>query len=154
MPTHKSREPIPAAPAGYESVEFDAADGLKLSGWYAPSRNGAAVVLVHGGGGNRTGPLDHAQLLRRHGYGVLLYDSRGRGESDGTPDAWGPLFLIAAGGFATEIDFNRHYADGAKEPFTYWELPAVGHTAAVRQRPKEYERRLIAFFDDALRPRR
>ncbi len=35
------------------------------------------------------GPLDHAQLLRRHGYGVLLYDSAGRGESEGTPNAWG-----------------------------------------------------------------
>jgi uncharacterized protein len=255
VPTHKYREPIPAAPDGYESVLFDAADGLELSGWYAPSRNGAAVVLVHGGGGDRTGPLDHAHLLRRQGYGVLLYDSRGRGESEGTPNAWGwgwerdvegaldfltsrpdvedgrigglglstgadvlirvapehralravvsdgataasfadrtatfgydaetpvywtmlmagrilsgyspgprleesvsrvsptPLFLIAAGGFPTEIDFNRHYADVAREPFTYWELPAVGHTAAVRERAEEYERRVIAFFDDAL----
>ena len=88
-PTHKYREPIPATPTGYEDVEFDAVDGLRLSGWYAPSRNGAAVVLVHGGGGDRTGPLDHARLLRRHGYGVLLYDSRGRGESEGTPNAWG-----------------------------------------------------------------
>jgi hypothetical protein len=65
-----------------------------------------------------------------------------------------PLFLIAAGGFPTEIDFNRHYADAAKEPFTYWELPAVGHTAAVRERPAQYEQRVIAFFDDALRGRR
>ena len=65
-----------------------------------------------------------------------------------------PLFLIAAGGFATEIDFNRHYAEVAKEPFTYWELPEVGHTAAVRERPDQYERRVIAFLDDALRERR
>ena len=61
-----------------------------------------------------------------------------------------PLFLIAAGGFPTEIDFNRHYADVAKEPFTYWELQAVGRAAAVRERPEQYERRIIAFFDDAL----
>ena len=53
------------------------------------SKNGAAVVLVHGGGGDRTGPLAHAALLRRNGYGVLVYDSRGRGESEGTPNAWG-----------------------------------------------------------------
>ena len=65
-----------------------------------------------------------------------------------------PLFLIGAGGFATEIDFNRHYADVAQEPFTYWELPTVGHTAAVRERPGQYERRVIAFFDDALLARR
>ena len=65
-----------------------------------------------------------------------------------------PLFLIAAGGFPTEIDFNRHYAALAKEPFTYWELPDVGHTAAVRERAGQYERRVIAFFDDALGERR
>src|ERR671915_130934 len=60
VPTHKSREPIPAPPSGYETVTFDSSDGLELSGWYAPSRNRAVIVLVHGGGGDRTGPLDHA----------------------------------------------------------------------------------------------
>ena len=89
VPTHKYREPIPPVPPGYQNIDFESSDGLRLSGWYAPSRNGAAVVLVHGGGGDRTGPLDHAALLQRHGYGVLLYDSRGRGESEGTPNAWG-----------------------------------------------------------------
>jgi hypothetical protein len=61
-----------------------------------------------------------------------------------------PLLLIAAGGFATEIDFNQHYAEVAREPFEYWELPDVGHTAAVRERPEEYERRVITFLDEAL----
>ena len=31
----------------------------------------------------------HARMLARHGYGVLLYDARGRGESEGRPDAIG-----------------------------------------------------------------
>src|ERR671914_426768 len=61
-----------------------------------------------------------------------------------------PLLLIGAGGFATEIDFNRHYAQVANEPFEYWELPEAGHTAAVRERAEEYERRVVGFFDDAL----
>src|ERR671918_745305 len=61
-----------------------------------------------------------------------------------------PLLLIGAGGFPTEIDFNRHYAQVANEPFEYWELPEVGHTAAVRERPEEYERRVVGFFDEAL----
>lgn len=33
--------------------------------------------------------MAHAQLLARHGYGVLVYDSRGRGESDGSPVGFG-----------------------------------------------------------------
>ena len=88
--THKWREPIGAAPgAAYQDVAFQATDGLDLAGWYRPSQNGAAVLLVHGGGGDRTGAVAHAKMLVRHGYGVLLYDSRGRGESDGAPNNYG-----------------------------------------------------------------
>ena len=28
-------------------------------------------------------------MLDRHGYGILMYDSRGRGESEGTPNGYG-----------------------------------------------------------------
>lgn len=88
--THAFREPVGDPPsADYHPVSFRAGDGLKLKGWYVQSRNGAAVVLVHGGGGDRRGPLDHARMLARHGYGVLVYDSRGRGESEGGPNAYG-----------------------------------------------------------------
>jgi fermentation-respiration switch protein FrsA (DUF1100 family) len=88
--THKYREAIGDPPsAEYRPVTFTASDGLELSGWYRPSRNRAAIVLVHGGGGDRTGAVSHARLLARHGYGVLLYDSRGRGESEGSPVSFG-----------------------------------------------------------------
>ena len=88
--THKHREPISDPPsAAYEHVSFTAADGLELSGWYRRSRNRAAVVVVHGGGGDRTGAVAHGELLATHGYGVLVYDSRGRGESEGSPVGFG-----------------------------------------------------------------
>jgi pimeloyl-ACP methyl ester carboxylesterase len=70
-------------------VSFRASDGLELAAWYRPSRNGAAVLLVHGGGGDRTGAVAHAEMLARHGYGVLVYDARGRGASDGSPNGYG-----------------------------------------------------------------
>jgi fermentation-respiration switch protein FrsA (DUF1100 family) len=88
--THKWREPVGNPPsAAYKEVTFHASDGLDLAGWYRPSRNGAAVLLVHGGGSDRKGSVAHAKMLARHGYGVLLYDARGRGESDGTPNNYG-----------------------------------------------------------------
>jgi dipeptidyl aminopeptidase/acylaminoacyl peptidase len=88
--THKYREPIGAPPsADYREVSFKATDGVKLSGWYRPTQNGATILLVHGAGGDRTGALAHAKLLVRHGYGVLLHDARGRGKSEGTQNAWG-----------------------------------------------------------------
>jgi len=64
-------------------VTLTTAGGVKLRGWYVPSRNGAAVALMHGTGSNRLGVAGHARLLARHGYGVLLFDLHGHGESGG-----------------------------------------------------------------------
>ena len=67
----------------YRDVEFETVDGVRLSGWYVPSTNGAAVVLLHGAGSTRSSVLDHARALARHGYGVVLFDARGHGRSGG-----------------------------------------------------------------------
>jgi dienelactone hydrolase len=67
----------------YRDVEFRTSDGVRLSGWYVPSKAGAAVVLLHGAGSTRSGVLDHAVVLGRAGYGVLLFDARGHGRSGG-----------------------------------------------------------------------
>jgi pimeloyl-ACP methyl ester carboxylesterase len=67
----------------YRDVAFETVDGVSLSGWYVPSSNGAAVVLLHGAGSTRASVLDHAGVLARHGYGVVLFDARGHGRSGG-----------------------------------------------------------------------
>jgi pimeloyl-ACP methyl ester carboxylesterase/uncharacterized membrane protein HdeD (DUF308 family) len=88
--THKWREPVGEPPsAAYRDVAFQATDGLDLRGWYRPSRNGTAVLVVHGGSSDRKGSVAHAEMLADHGYGVLLYDARGRGESDGSENNYG-----------------------------------------------------------------
>ena len=78
--------PRPKQSAGLEGlvdVSFASQDGAVLRGWYCPSRNRAAVVLVHGSEADRRQMLPDALLLARHGYGVLLFDSPGAGESSG-----------------------------------------------------------------------
>jgi pimeloyl-ACP methyl ester carboxylesterase len=67
----------------YEEVTFTTSDGVDLSAWYVPARNGAAVVLRHGAGSTRTATVRHAGVLADHGYGVLLVDARGHGRSGG-----------------------------------------------------------------------
>jgi dienelactone hydrolase len=67
----------------YRDVTFPSSDGVDLAGWYVPTRNGAAVALLHGAGSTRSDVLDQAAVLARHGYGVLLLDARGHGESAG-----------------------------------------------------------------------
>jgi fermentation-respiration switch protein FrsA (DUF1100 family) len=251
--THKYREPIGSPPsADYREVSFDASDGVHLSGWYRPTQNGATILVVHGGGGDRTGAVAHAKLLVRHGYGVLLHDARGRGKSEGVQNAYGwgwdkdvagaiaflktrdevdperlgglglstgadalvqaagqrkDLKAVVADGTAAEsledwVRFQgittftpflaaefaaikltsgaeagqalehsvkhisspvllvsgdvekawgeKYDRDAGDRPLEHWHLPGVGHTAAIRQAAPEYERRVTAFFDDAL----
>ena len=84
---HVARDVVPAPHLGapHENVTLTTSDGLKLKGWYVPSRNGAAVIAFPG----RKGPQPHTRMLVRHGYGVLLLDRRGEGESEGEPTSWG-----------------------------------------------------------------
>jgi pimeloyl-ACP methyl ester carboxylesterase len=67
----------------FRDVELRTADGVTLSGWYIPSRNHAAIALLHGAGSTRSGVLRHARVLAGHGYGVVLFDARGHGRSGG-----------------------------------------------------------------------
>jgi uncharacterized protein len=86
---HKARAPVEVADLGRRHVDvvLTTSDGLRLAGWYVPSRNGAAVIAFPG----RSGPVRHARMLVGHGYGVLLLDRRGEGESEGDFNArgWG-----------------------------------------------------------------
>lgn len=68
---------------GFREVGFTTGDGVEVSAWFVPSRNGAAVVLRHGAGSTRTSTLRQAALLADHGYGVLMPDARGHGLSGG-----------------------------------------------------------------------
>ena len=87
---HSLHRPIGDPPsAEYETVRFTASDGVDLEGWYRPSRNGASLLMLSGGGGNRRSALRHAEMLTRHGYGVLVYDPRGSGNSEGTINSYG-----------------------------------------------------------------
>jgi dienelactone hydrolase len=236
-------------------VTFETSDGLELKGWYIPSRNGAAVISFPG----RSGPQKQARMLARHGYGVLLFDRRGEGESDGQPNAWGwggdadvkaaieylqqradvdpdriggigrsvggemmietaaetdelaavvsdgagarsftedmdhddppvgkwtigalmsgartlatavaanqappanlrhlaakveqPMLLIAAPNSPNGEELNRGYAEAAGDSATLWEIPEAGHVGGIDARPREYEQRVVGFFDEAL----
>ena len=235
-------------------MTFTTADGLDLSGWYVPTRNGATVIAL---GMSRDSPQQHAAMLARHGYGVLVYDQRGWGASEGAPNAFGwrgardvaaaidllssrpevnpdriggiglsvggEMMITAAAGddrlaavvsegagersvreftevasgadwmglplYATlttsvalssnggpppsladlfgdltprplmpiygergpefERALNPIYASRAGDPVALWRVPDSGHVGGLSSRPREYERRVVGFFDDA-----
>jgi uncharacterized protein len=253
--SHVSRAEVPDAKLGvaYEDVKLETSDGLELEGWYVPSKNRAAVIVFPG----RTGAQKQARMLVRHGYGVLLYDRRGEGQSEGDPNGFGwdfdkdiragldflqqraevdpgrigglglsvggemmlqtaadtkglaaivsegagarsmaeemddvsgfakveaavtygvrdlansvfqnrlppdnltqlvpkiaprPIFLIH-GGEDDAGHRNPDYFRAAKQPKQIWEAKG-GHTDGITEQPQEYERRVVAFFDGALK---
>jgi fermentation-respiration switch protein FrsA (DUF1100 family) len=78
----------------HEELALVAEDGVKLHGWFLPAAPAAdprpAVLLCHGNAGNISYRLDRAQAMAaRLGTDVLLFDYRGYGRSEGTPDEEG-----------------------------------------------------------------
>jgi uncharacterized protein len=253
--THVARAEVPAADLGarHENVSFTTSDGLQLQGWYIKSRNGAAVISFPG----RASSQERAKILADHGYGVLLFDRRGEGESEGDPNLFGwqgerdvhaavrflqsrpdvdperiggiglsvggemmieaaaesnalkaivsegasgrsirddlanggvkwqnklgdavatvgtalftsntppadlkslvpkignrPLFFIyGERGQSVEKPANEDFYAEAKGPKEIWEVPGSDHMGGIEARPKEYERRVVGFFDRAL----
>jgi pimeloyl-ACP methyl ester carboxylesterase len=72
----------------YENIAFHSrGDGILLKGWFIPGKGSIALVVVHGGFENRVDyvvdTLDLTRDLVGKGYNVLLFDLRGRGESEG-----------------------------------------------------------------------
>jgi alpha/beta superfamily hydrolase len=207
--------------------------------------------MLSGGSGDIRGTISHAQMLVRHGYGVLLFSGRGTGDSGGTPNSYGwgrekdaaaaldylatredvqrvgalglstgadiaidiaarrsevtavvadgtaaigyedhkeltdnpaslanawvlfktievlqgrsgpeasladqlartraPSLLVAAG--AQEKSWGELYDRAGGDRSQVWYLPEATHTAALRQYPSEYERRVVGFLDTHL----
>jgi len=102
--------PTPRLGAAYEDVHFTTSDGLRLQGWFVPSRNGATVIVFPG----RSGPQKQARMLIRHGYGILLFDRRGEGASEGDPNLFGwagERDLHAAAAYLGESHRRRSRSD-------------------------------------------
>ena len=253
--THIGRAVVPEPNLGadFEEVSFKTDDGLELRGWYVPSRNHAAVIAFPG----RKGPQRQTRMLVRHGYGVLLFDRRGEGDSEGDPNAlgwngdrdvkaaiaflhdrpdvdpdriggiglsvggelmletasetdalkavvadgagirsvreatqtpwnakwldvpiWGgitaatavfsddapppnlndvverisprPVFFIYSAHGQGGEDLSQDFYESTREPKSVWEVPVGGHVGGAEALPRQYERKIVEFFDDAL----
>ncbi len=77
--------------AAKEEFSVRAADGVELRGWKVRPRTPSAnwILLFHGVSDNRTGVLGAAEILLRHGYSVVMMDSRAHGESGGAMATYG-----------------------------------------------------------------
>lgn len=65
----------------FQTITLITEDGLKLHAWYTPPQNGVVILVAHGHGASIA--TDMYALFARHGYGVLAWDFRAHGESEG-----------------------------------------------------------------------
>jgi fermentation-respiration switch protein FrsA (DUF1100 family) len=87
-PAAISRHPERTGIEGLAEISFSSADGRRVAGWYAPSGNRAAIILVHGTGAERSSLLFETGFLAQAGFGVLALDLPGQGASEGRT-RWG-----------------------------------------------------------------
>ena len=88
----------------YQSLDLVTEDGVRLSAWYTPSRNGVVILLAHGYGEHR--PEWLYVILAKKGFGVLAWDARAHGESGGE---------ISTGGYLEVLDAKAALDAAAKE---------------------------------------
>ncbi len=92
---HPSRFPNGhwAPDMAFEDVDFVAADGTKLHGWYfGLDRPRGHLLYCHGNAGNVTGrALAANELRRKHNLAVFVFDYRGYGKSEGKPNEAGVI---------------------------------------------------------------
>ena len=83
------------SPSGlnFEDVFFESEDGTRLHAWYCPAENPRAVVLfAHGNAGNLSGRAWFAGFMQREmNCSIMLFDYRGYGRSEGSPNEEGVL---------------------------------------------------------------
>jgi alpha-beta hydrolase superfamily lysophospholipase len=116
----------------YEDAAFQSRDGaVLLRGWFLPGTGGRAILVVHGGFENRVDDnVDTLPLTRdlvAKGYSVLVFDLRGRGESEGKgltlssiePDIGGAMDYLEGRGFPPEKVCIMGFCSGAASVCIY-----------------------------------
>lgn len=110
----------------YEDVSFTSRDdGILLKGWFLPAGGEHVIIIVHGGFQNRlddnVNTLWLAHDLVDREYDVLLFDLRGRGESEGKGltlsnidrDIGGAVDYLKSEGYPSESIYIIGYCSGA-----------------------------------------
>ncbi len=113
-PVNRSVGPPPGA-LDARTVRFASESGATISAWYgAPAMGAPTVVLSHGVRGSKAQLVGRARFLRDAGYGVLLYDAQGHGESPASHITFGYLEAHDA---SAAVGFTRSETPAAKIGF-------------------------------------
>lgn len=74
----------------HKDLTLTTSDGVAINAWYIPSPRARATVLFsHGNAGNIGNRLESIAIMHALGLNVFVYDYRGFGRSNGSPDEEG-----------------------------------------------------------------
>jgi pimeloyl-ACP methyl ester carboxylesterase len=123
----------------YEDVSFTSRDDhVVLRGWYLPSKSNSVIIIVHGGFQNRlddnVDTLGLAHDLVKRGYNLLLFDLRGRGESEGKGlalsnierDIGGAVDYLKAKGYPLKRIYIIGFCSGAASACIFASKNSIG----------------------------
>jgi pimeloyl-ACP methyl ester carboxylesterase len=123
----------------YEDVSFNSrVDNVLLRGWYLPAEGDCAIIIVHGGFQNRldddVNTLELTRDLVAKGYNILLFDLRGRGESEGKGqalsnierDIGGAFDYVISEGYPAERIYIIGFCSGAASACIFASQNSVG----------------------------
>lgn len=77
-------DPRAAFGADFEELTLTRRDGKKLAAWFIPGIKQAAIVVLHGGGGDRRTMLPYLKFIHAAGYPAIAIDEIDHGASDHT----------------------------------------------------------------------
>ena len=125
MPDKENEGLTPASfKLAFEDVEFQAKDGVKLSGWWVPAESSrGTVVLVHGLNRSRIEMVRKVPFLHDQGWNALLFDLRFHGKSGGKMRSLG---FFEKDDVRAAADLARKRAPG---PVVLWGISVGGATA-------------------------
>lgn len=87
--------------AAFDNIAFESTDGVRLAGWWIPTRapvnnrlatpdwGQKTVILCHGLGAGKSNQLALVRDLVTHGYNIVAFDFRAHGESGGQASSFG-----------------------------------------------------------------
>jgi pimeloyl-ACP methyl ester carboxylesterase len=123
----------------YEDASFSSReDNVMLKGWYLPADGDYAIIIVNGGFQPRlddtVNTLPLARDLVAEGYNVLLFDLRGRGESEGEGrslsnierDIGGAFDYLITEGYTSERIYIIGFCSGAASACIFASQNSVG----------------------------
>ncbi len=117
----------------YEQITLHTPDGLKLRGWWLPQPAAQSVVIgCHGHIGGKHDLLGIGTGLWRAGHNVLLFDFRGRGESDPWPNT---LVSREVDDLLTAIAFVQQRLPGGRIGVIGFSMGAAVTILAAAQQP-------------------